>query len=86
MDTNKYGKFPCPCCGYYTLKYKADNTFQICPVCYWEDDGIQFHDIDYDGGANTVSLREAKINFEKYGVIERQFIEFVRPPLQDEKK
>lgn len=85
MDTNKYGKFPCPCCGYYTLKYKPDNTFQICPVCYWEDDGIQLHDIDYNGGANTVSLREAKINFEKYGVIERQFIKFVRPPLQDEK-
>lgn len=86
METNKYGKYPCPCCGYYTLENKADNTFQICPVCYWEDDGVQLSDIDYKGGANTVSLREARKNFEKYGAIEKQFIEFVRFPLQDEKR
>lgn len=85
MENNKYGKFLCPCCGYYTLEKKANNTFQICPVCYWEDDGIQLHDIDYKDGANKSSLREARINFEKYGAIEEQFIEFVRPPLEDEK-
>ena len=50
MDNNIFGKYKCPCCGFYTLKDKADNTFQICPVCYWEDDGVQFHDPNYQGG------------------------------------
>ena len=83
---NKYRKFPCPCCGYYTLDDKADNTFQICPVCYWEDDGVQLNDIDYKYGANNVSLREARTNFKKYGAIEKQFLKFVRLPKQDELK
>jgi len=84
METKKYSKFSCSCCGYHTLETKADNTFQICPVCYWEDDGIQLHDIDYIGGANNVSLREAKMNFKKYGAIEKRFTEVVRPPLKEE--
>jgi len=86
MEINKHGKYPCPCCGYYTLENKADNTFQICPVCYWEDDGIQLHDIDYKGGANNLSLKEAQINFGRYGAIEEHFIKFVRPPFEDEKE
>ena len=48
METkrNKYGKYQCPCCGHYTLDDKPDNTFQICPVCFWEDDGINQTPVD----------------------------------------
>ncbi|WP_257667160.1 CPCC family cysteine-rich protein [Parapedobacter tibetensis] len=86
MDTNIINKYKCPCCGYYTLDQRPDNTFQICPVCYWEDDGVQLNDSDYEGGANRVSLNEAKRNFEKFGAIEKGFINQVRPPNKDEMK
>ncbi|QQQ28089.1 CPCC family cysteine-rich protein [Chryseobacterium indoltheticum] len=56
MVNNKYKKHQCPCCEYFTLNNKANNTFQICPVCYWEDDGVQMLDPTYIGGANAVSL------------------------------
>lgn len=81
---NKYDKYECPCCGYYTFDEKPNNTFQICPVCYWEDDGIQLNDFDYEGGANNMSLNQARRNFKTYGVIDLEFREQVRPPLKEE--
>ena len=48
----------CACCGEYTLEEKS--LFDICPVCGWEDDGVQNDDPNYDGGANHISLNEAK--------------------------
>ena len=36
----------------------------------WEDDGIQFEDPDYRGGANTASLREAREHYRQAGVCE----------------
>ena len=29
--------YPCPCCRYKTLAERGG--FDICPVCFWEDDG-----------------------------------------------
>lgn len=84
MDNNIFGKYRCPCCGFYTLNDKADNTFQICPVCYWEDDGVQFQEPNYQGGANGVSLIQAKENFKSFGAIEERFKNYVRPPLEQE--
>lgn len=52
MKTNKDGKYQCPCCGYFTYSEKPSNTFQLCEVCFWEDDGIQFDDPLYEDGAN----------------------------------
>ena len=31
-------KYKCPCCGYYTFDHVLDESYDICPVCYWEDD------------------------------------------------
>jgi hypothetical protein len=33
------GPYRCPCCGFITLAERA--AFEICDVCYWEDDGRQ---------------------------------------------
>lgn len=30
------GKFACPCCGCLTLDERGG--YDICPVCFWEDD------------------------------------------------
>jgi len=74
-------KTQCACCGYFTIESIAD----ICPVCYWQKDFYQEENIDDDGGANSISLRCAKENFKRFGAIEKQFIEHIRPPFEDEK-
>jgi hypothetical protein len=63
---------------------KPGGTFDLCPVCFWEDDPIQFRDHDYEGGANKVSLNVARKNFKEFGASERQFVEQVRLPQPDE--
>ena len=77
-------KYECPCCGYLTLSSKAPGTFEICPVCFWEDDNVQYENTDYSGGANVVSLFEAKNNFKKIGAISEEFLKEVRKPHLDE--
>jgi hypothetical protein len=58
--------FPCPCCGYLTLPEEPPGTFFICPVCRWEDDNLQFDDVNLRGGANRVSLKQAQANFRRF--------------------
>lgn len=55
----------CLCCGYKTLYQKPSGTFEICHVCGWEDDFA-------DGGANHVTLKQAKENFKKYGLSDKR--------------
>ena len=76
--------YPCPCCGCFTLDEEPSGTFEICPVCYWEDDDIQADDPTYEGGANGISLDEARANFSRYGAIKREFVKEVRAPLPEE--
>lgn len=73
-------KYTCPCCGYKSLDEEPTDTYEICKICFWEDDGVQFRDPDYEGGANEVSLRQGQVNFIKFGACEERFIEFVRNP------
>ena len=77
-------KYKCPCCGYYTFEEPIENTFAICPVCFWEDDGIQLLEPNRSGGANYVSLNEAKANYNDFGACEKRLMEFVREPSEDE--
>jgi hypothetical protein len=72
--------FPCPCCGYLTLPEAPPGTFFICPVCFWEDDNVQFADPAYSGGANEVSLDEARANFRSFGASSESVREHVRRP------
>ena len=34
--------------------------YEICEVCGWEDDPVQRKDKDFAGGANELSLNEAR--------------------------
>lgn len=56
--------YTCPCCGYKTFDLKPPGTFDICPVCYWQDDLIQYFDPDFEGGANVFSLRQSQEAFK----------------------
>lgn len=57
MDEEKY---PCPCCGELTLEETPPGSYEICPVCGWEDDFVQYECPDATGGANKMSLNEAR--------------------------
>ena len=76
--------YPCPCCGYLTYDQEPCGTFEICPVCYWEDDNVQNQNPNYDGGANGISLNKAKENFVLLGAISDEFIKDVRKPSLEE--
>ena len=56
--------FKCPVCGKYTFK-SGPGSYEICPVCGWEDDKSQYHDPTLTGGANKLSLKEYKEQYEK---------------------
>jgi hypothetical protein len=65
--TEKEPTYRCPCCNFKTLYGRA--AFEICPVCYWEDNGQDSHDADIvRGGPNGVlSLKKARENFARIG-------------------
>lgn len=77
-------RYPCHCCGFYTLKEEPNGSYEICPVCFWEDDLVQNRDPESWGGANVPSLNEARRNFRALGAMEARFLPYVRPPRKDE--
>ena len=77
-------RYPCPCCGFLTMFGPVRHTFIICPICGWEDDEVQYYDPDREGGANTLSLNQARANYAKIGAINRQAHSNVRPPIPEE--
>lgn len=76
--------FSCSCCGYLTIGEPDHASYEICPVCGWEDDPVQHDDPNFSGGANKESLREAQTNYKNYGAINRDKIDDVRSPLLEE--
>jgi hypothetical protein len=78
-------RYACPCCGFLTLSCQPPGSYELCPVCYWEDDAVQFEDPDYVGGANSESLNEARANFRQIGASSQSALSCVRHPLPEEK-
>ena len=79
-------EYTCPCCGYKTLDEEPPGTYEICAICFWEDDPVQFDDPDYEGGANRPSLKTAQKNYQDFGACEKRFQEHVRKPNADDEK
>jgi hypothetical protein len=77
--------YRCPCCRYRTLHSRG--CFEICKVCFWEDDGQDDHDADVvRGGPNhDLSLLQGQANLARFGAVQKRFRAFVRPPRDDEK-
>jgi rubredoxin len=82
-------RYACLCCGYLTLDEEPPGTYDICPVCNWEDDHLDLSnpaDIsEPKGGPNeTLSLREARENFARFGAASPDWRHRVRSPRDDE--
>ncbi|MEZ6015597.1 MAG: CPCC family cysteine-rich protein [Planctomycetota bacterium] len=59
------GRYQCPCCDYYTLH--SHGSHEICPVCYWQDDGQGMDRLDEVSGPNHITLRQGRENFNAIG-------------------
>jgi hypothetical protein len=59
-------------------------TIEICPVCFWEDDGVQLRWPDWAGGANQPCLMEAQQNFQRFAACDERSRQHVRPATDDE--
>ena len=50
--------FPCPVCGEHVFEKFGD--YRVCPLCNWENDDDQYDHPDEEGGANDMSLNQAR--------------------------
>ena len=72
--------FPCPCCGYLVFQ-GPPGSYEMCPVCSWEDDAVELEFATTNaGGANGISLLEAQANFAEFGACDERCIGSCRPP------
>jgi hypothetical protein len=60
--------------------------YEICAVCFWEDEGQDDHDAgEIRGGPNRdLSLTQARRNFAAYGASDRHRLHLVREPYPHE--
>ena len=58
VPTEEQNGRKCPVCG--KTVFTEPGKYEICDVCGWEDDPVQFKDPDYAGGANRLSLNESR--------------------------
>jgi hypothetical protein len=79
-------RFACPCCHFLTLSERGG--FEICQVCFWEDDGQDDRDAgEVQGGPNgSLSLDQARKNYADFGACEKRFKKKVRPPRPEERR
>jgi|GEM_PF-1179986 len=68
MSTGEPHQFhACPCCEANVLT--ARGQYEICPICNWEDDPVQSADPEHAGGANKLSLRQAREAWQSRSLI-----------------
>jgi hypothetical protein len=65
----------CPCCSYKTLTRRGH--YDICPVCFWEDDGG--NDMSRYSSPNHMTLEEARGNFVRFGACSPEHVSHVDP-------
>lgn len=64
---------------------EAPGSFDICPICYWEDEAMQLR-YPNETGANRLTLIESQTNFEALGYGDLKNKKFVRKPNKEENK
>jgi hypothetical protein len=72
--------FPCPCCGWIVF-VEEPGSYDICPICEWEDDLSQLR-FPTTGGAN-IPLVDAQAEFAervRWGVLDPSAMGYRREP------
>ena len=81
----RYGRFPCPCCGYLTFPApKEEAVAFVCPVCFWEND-VFTPDADQPSDENRgITLNQGREAFRRLGAVRKYLVRYVRKPLPEE--
>lgn len=69
------GQQQCPCCDYFCFQRRG--AHDICPVCYWEDDGQDMGQLDVVSSFNHLTLRQARLNFASFGASDQAALSLV---------
>jgi len=77
--------YPCPCCGHVVFT-EPPGSYDICSICFWEDDVSQLRFPMMAGGANKPCLYEAQRNFLAFGAAEQRFAQNVRAPSSNDRR
>jgi len=84
LATIKSGEYEfrhkCLCCNYLSLLTKDD--FEICEICYWEDDPLTKEVNKISSINHGLTLEDAKKNFVKFGAVEQKYIDQVKPKIK----
>jgi hypothetical protein len=56
----------CAVCGSIVEDGGAGSS-EICDVCHWQEDRVQEQNPDYEGGANDLSLNQARALYQRTG-------------------
>lgn len=75
-------QYPCPCCGHRTLA--SGGWYDLCPVCFWEDDPNQLERPLSTDGANGKSLVDSQQAYLQIAAMDKIFSSKVRAARQDE--
>lgn len=67
--------FSCSCCEYLTLTRRGH--YDICPVCFWEDDAR--NDVTRYSPPNHMTLEEGRRNFQILGACAPAHLRHVDP-------
>ena len=71
----------CPCCRCLTLEVRGN--YDICPVCFWEDEGDCALDVSSPPN-HGLTLAEGRENYARIGACEPDLLRYVRPPKHEE--
>lgn len=73
----------CQCCGYNIIS-SPPISFEICEICFWQNDAFQNENPNDSGGPNNISLIQARKNFIQFGACEVEMIVVVRKTYDSE--
>ena len=63
----------CDCCDYFTIS--EGQSYEICPVCFWEQDFCGITEPNEPSGPNHgLTLFQGRKNFGEFGACEKRFI------------
>lgn len=76
LEPRRPASTPCPCCGHVTLTDPGE--YDLCPVCFWEDDPEQLRWPNSTDGANGVGLIESQHEYARTGSMHLDYRRKVR--------
>lgn len=85
--THRLSSYLCPCCEFLTFESPPYNTLFACPVCLWTDELPRVKSRDSASmrpGSNSVTLEEAKCNFQELKASDPKYLPYVRNPKPEE--